>query len=363
MNLEFHNSRRARGAFTIIELLVAVAVTALLVSLMLTIVVNVMNGWSRSSGTLTSGNQARLVLDQLSRDLQSVIIKRDSNVWFAATIQQNQPTNGGDARLTDDATWTNASKPASGTAPNATDTGDYSLYVPVSNTTVPLEDYRFGQAGVWLRFITSVPDTNVAGNLDRLSAPRAVAYQIIRLPVVFGSSETRYQLFRSEVSPTATFAAGYDLFSAAYNATSAPSSLTDAGSIRHPEVSVTSANSSAGRQLVLANNVIDFGVRVYARNTSNVLTLVYPSTTAIGFAATTNKSAVPPSPGSGSLASADFVYDFPEVVEVSVRILTDEGVQKISNLESGLIAGSWWEIALANSRVYTRRIEIKSRSL
>jgi hypothetical protein len=57
---------------------------------------------------------------------------------------------------------------------------------------------------------------------------------------------------------------------------------------------------------------------------------------------------------------------FPEAAEVFVRVLTDEGVELISNLENGLTPnedGKWWEIALANSRVYTRRVEIKGTSL
>ena len=363
-SIKFTTRSQASG-FTIIELLVAVGVTALMVSLMLTIVTNVLNGWSRSSGTLTSGNQARLILDQLSRDLQSAIIKRDNNVWFAATIQQNQPINGGDAGLTGDASWPTTAKPSGVAANETSNTGSY--YAPVSTPTAPLEDYRFGQAGVWLRFFTTVPDTNAAGNLDRLSAPRAVAYQIIRLPVVYGTTETRYQFFRSEVSPSVTFNTGYNLFSSSYNTTSVPANLTDAGSIRHPEIAVPSGNSSTGRQLVLANNVIDFGVRIYARDSANALVAVFPAAGKTGFAATSATTTIPPAPISGALAAGDIVYGFPEVVEVSVRVLTDEGVKQLALLEdppSGYTApANWWDIALANSRVYTRRIEIKSKSL
>jgi len=193
--------------FTLIELLVAVGITAMLVGLMLTIVVNVMGGWSRSSGSLTAGNQARLVMDQLTRDLQSAILKSDSasNVWLAATIQP--------AGVIGD--W-GGSKPEAG-----------SLSIPTLTATtdpVPsLDDYRFGQAGVWLRFFSTVPDTNETGHL---SAPRAISYQIVREPVTAGSSEYRYLLFRSEFtsgsgngSSADTFTAGYNLYGTAYEAT------------------------------------------------------------------------------------------------------------------------------------------------
>lgn len=365
--------RRHRSAFTVIELLVAVGVTALLVSLMLTIVVNVMSGWSRSSGSLSSGNQARLVLDQVARDLQSAIIKRDGNGWLVATVQQNQ-TGIGLAGLSD-AVWVAAKPSTNGTDPT----------LPIGSFLVPsgpnpaIDDYRFGQGGVWLRFFSSVTGSNAVDSSDNpmmqtLSAPRAVAYQIVRLPVVPGSAEIRYQLFRSEVRPghreavlanRSTFAVGYDLLdlNSLYNN---PNNNNDRSSKNHGVLieSVGGVTIDQGgepgsirrpdRNQLIANNVIDFGVRFWTRDAANQLVVSFPtSTTNVGFAAVSN----PASPISG------YSYGFPEVAEVMVRVLTDDGVVLISNLEAGLITGDWWEIALANSRVYSRRVEIKGRSL
>ncbi len=117
------------------------------------------------------------------------------------------------------------------------------------------------------------------------------------------------------------------------------------GSIRRPD-----------RNQLIANNVIDFGVRFWTRDASNNLVIAFPKTTAdLRFAATTDTAA--------ATAVGISNVGFPAVAEVFVRILTDEGVTQIANLEAGRITGTWWEIALANSRVYTRRIEIKSTSL
>jgi len=173
-----------KKGFTIIELLVAVGVTALLVSLMLGIVVNITGGWNRSSGTLETGNQARVVLDQITSDLQSAIIHNDGNVWMAATLASPAPN------------W----EPASA--------GNTAVIPPPSTPPASppsLEGYQFGPNGVWFRFITTVPGTNQGTDL---SAPRAVAYQVVRLPVITGSTEVRYQMFRSEVSPKTTFYVG-----------------------------------------------------------------------------------------------------------------------------------------------------------
>jgi len=348
-----------RKGFTLVELMVAIGVTALLVSLMLTITLNVMGGWNKSSGTLSSGNQARLVLDMIARDLQGAVIKKDGNVWFAATIQKDQ-TGTGEAGITG-ANWTPASNPKPpgtllGTNPALTDT---SFVIPalVPPSSVPLlEDYRFGKGGVWLRFMTAATDTNADTTV--LSAPRAVSYQIVRLPVVAESTEFRYLLFRSEVSSANTFSSGFNLFDAAYDVpTVAPVAVTDPGILRRPEI------TDASRGLVIANNVIDFGVRIFTRNSSGVLSSTpnFPNIktpTIQGFAATTDLDKA-----SSVVAKGLILHDFPAVVEVFVRVLTDEGVLQIDNLENGRITGTWWDIALKNSKVFTRRIELNSSGL
>lgn len=309
--------KRTRTGFTLIELLVAVGVTALMVSLMLTIVVNVMGGWNRSSGSLTSGNQARTVLDILSRDLQSAILKRNGDVWLAATIQTSG--TGFD--------WAGSDKPATVEIPTIPAVGD-----PLPSLE---EDYKFGQAGVWLRFFATIPGSNVGADI---SAPRAISYQIIRRSVSGGSAEQSYMLHRSEATPQATFTTGYNLYNASYYS----------GDVRTP-----------GVDSVIANNVVDFGVRCLKRSTAGgPLELIFPNSTTLSFAATSDLTKT------GSIAGENSpVINFPDVVEVFVRVLTDEGAQQIANLEAGRITGDWWEIVNANSRVYSRRVEIKGTSL
>lgn len=315
----------ARSAFTIIELLVAVAVTALMVSLMLTIVVNVLNGWNRSSGTLSSGNQARTVMDLITSDLQSAILRRDGNVWLVATIQDSAPSE-----------WTGSTKPV-GAASSATDTAGGSRYTPAVASPLPsIEDYRFGQGGVWLRMFTTVPDTNAT--IATISAPRAVSYKIVRQKVASSGTESRYMLYRSELAPDTTFTTGYDLFGSSYYA----------GVIKTP------VQSS-----LVANNVVDFGVRFLKSNSTNQLVPIFPTTnSAVCFAATSDSAK------SGSGVDSTPTRDFPTVADIFIRVLTDEGATKLANLESGVsTAETWWEIVLANSRVYSRRVEIKANGL
>lgn len=299
---------KSRKGFTIIELLVAVGVTALLVSMMLGIVVNITGGWSRSSGSLESGNQARVVLDQLTSDLQAAIIKNDSNVWMVAS-----------AGISDG--WSAA--------------GQNIGYIPaaVAPSLPKLEEYRFGPAGVWFRFFSTVPGTNTAGQLSTLSAPRAVAYRMIRRAVVSGSSEHRYQLYRSEVAPDLTFTEGYNLAAGGYIAAGTGNTP---GSIRTPD-----------HNNLIANNVVDFGVRIL------------DAAGAVRF------------PTADSLPEyrATAGQTMPDSVEVFVRILSAEGAQQLALFEDRPAGytppadATWWSIVQGNSRVYTRRVDLKAKGL
>ena len=370
----FHHSRKA---FTLIELLVAITVTALMVGMMITILSNVLNSWNRSTATLTSGNQARALLDQISTDLQAAVLRRDANAWLIATMQRDQTLASGDAdldgvflaRWTTDAPTTYKPRGANSFDPaaNRIDVAKPSLNVEAENRG-KLEYIRFGQAGVWLRFFSTPSDTN--DTLAQTSAPVAVSYQLTRTHIG-GTGDTRttpisYILFRSAVTPQNTFTAGYDLLSStAYNNPNGTDG--NAGNVRKPNASQ-----------VIANDVIDFGIRIYHRNAAGALVqafpasqvspnapLVEPANAPFSYVAT---SAASPNYAGYGGSAAKTVGGMPEVIDVMVRILTPEGVRQIRAYEENptLIGATasdekWWEIAEANSKVYTRRIEIQAK--
>jgi hypothetical protein len=198
-------------AFTIIELLVAATVTSLLAALLLGLAAQVLKMWNRTAGVLQAGNQARLVFDQLEQDLPGACFRTDGGVWLAATVQPDQ-TGAGDAGLAN-ASWNAGAggcmKPGNSQAGTA---GSSLNLAPASGR---IEDCRFGMAGIWLRFFTAQSDTN-GGQLQNVSAPRAIAYQIVRLRAAATNAAYHYNLYRSQVRPggtaNATFSLGFDLF-------------------------------------------------------------------------------------------------------------------------------------------------------
>jgi len=339
-----------RAGFTLVELLVASAITVVLAGIMIAIVAQVGRTWARASGGLTANQQAELALDQLARDLQSAVLRRDGRVWLAVTVQPDQ-SGGGDIGGSL-ATWSSPVRKPGAAAPGSPDSS-----LDLAPSSGRLEDCRFGLAGVWLRLIADVPDRN--DGISGTSAPRAVAYQVVRHAVTPSAGATRtYSLFRSEVRPFAddsparersTFVVGHDLFAAAYNSAAGGGNLGDAGTIRRPR-----------RDQLLANGVIDFGVRFYrpVPGTGQLVLLFPTSNTNRGFAATTDVQSLPPNP---AVPAGAMSHGFPTVAEVFVRVLTAEGARQIGALEQGQLAGqTWWSVARVHSVVMTRRVVLEA---
>ncbi|MEO6246491.1 MAG: hypothetical protein ABIQ12_13740 [Opitutaceae bacterium] len=370
------------AGFTIVELLVAAGITAAIAGFITVIIFNVSTTWTRAGGRLSADAQARLVLDQLQLDLQGAMFRDDGNVWLAADILS--AANGGQTGL-----WQTALR-------NPKPTGGLSLDIAATRTELPvadrgkLERSRFNTAGVWLRFFTnSRPVTSATGAITTPSAPVAVGYQIVRRFTAANPANTAsqaYLLHRSESRP-ATSGGRLGVLEAGFNITSGnyttSSSSTNSGAITGDprSIQVPGANSGAVRNLdsVIADNVIDFGVRAYVRDASvpGGLRLTFPATAA---GALTNSPqplrAQLPSDTPATAANYNPRFLVPDVVDVMVRILTDDGAAQIANIEkvqtpalvvpvkyNGNAQQWWWGIAEENSRVYTRRIVLNAKSL
>jgi prepilin-type N-terminal cleavage/methylation domain-containing protein len=333
-----HSSLPARGfarGFTLLELLVAVAITLILAGMMLAVTTGTLNLWRRTQDNFTTAAQAKLALDLIERDLHAGFCRCDNlgGTWLAADVVNTPATLANHG-------WLAAAlmKPAS---------SESQRLVPDSTN---ITDARFGLSGVWLRFIT----TNVESGG---SLPVAVSYQIARRPVTGGvlsvnRAEVRYTLFRSAVAADSTFASGNSVVAGAYGSTSqSPSATRTAATLTNP------ATVDA-----LATNVVDFGVWLYVRDGNDTLRRIYPSDrTDLVHAATDATAAGDPN-------------RYPEVADVMLRILTGEGARLLEAMEknsANLVrpptyatdAEWWWAVVEANSRVFTRRLELKSTAL
>jgi hypothetical protein len=360
------SSRSTSRAFTVVELLVAAGITAVIALFIAAIVRNVSITWTRSSNRLGTDAQARLVLDQLQLDLQGALFRDDGNVWFAADLLNTTSTS---------TLWQVAPR-------NPKPTNALSLQLTAPN----LANARYGAAGVWLRFFTTSRGTNTASTPTTISAPVAVGYQIIRRFTATNQANqgTAYLFHRAEARPATltsgnrpgVLESGYNITAAAYTTST---SSTNSGATTGDPRSVQVPGNARNLDSVIADNVIDFGVRCYVRDATvpGGLRLIFPATAA---GALTNS----PQPLRSQLPSDtptdapnyNFRFLRPDVVDVMLRILTDEGAAQIAAMEKiqtpALTVPAkynsnaqewWWGVAQENSRVYTRRIVLNGQTM
>ncbi len=371
-----------QAGFTLLELLVATTITAVLAGFIVILVSNVAGVWTRTTNRLSADSQARYILDQLALDLSSAHFRDDGNVWFAANVVDNTTNSG---------LWQPAVVNGKPSGANSLDMNAARAELPAAERGL-FTNARFGQAGVWLRFFTTRRGANDATSaitsLASASAPVAVGYQIIRrftASTATGTTAnfTAYQLHRAEARPAASgtgaaarpgvLEVGYNITGAAYTTSSVS---TNNGSTVGDPRTIKTPGTARDFTSVIGTNVIDFGVRCYVRDSTQVsgLRLVFPATNETGTVSNASNARIVSSlPATTPATAANYNQAMPDVVDVMVRILTDEGARLIALYEqanspltvpTGRNAQQyWWDLATSHSQVFTRRIVINAKSI
>ncbi|MEM7012306.1 MAG: prepilin-type N-terminal cleavage/methylation domain-containing protein, partial [Verrucomicrobiota bacterium] len=89
MNTSKDSKKKKRSAFTLLEILIATFVMALLVGVVLQITTNVLGLWNSSTGRLSANYSAQVVLDLVAQDLESAIFRADGNEWLHAYVENS----------------------------------------------------------------------------------------------------------------------------------------------------------------------------------------------------------------------------------------------------------------------------------
>ena len=339
-------------AFTLLELLVALGLTAVIVGFALAVSDRMLVAWSRQNSLLAGRATACVIFDQLARDLQSSLSAEDGRVWFAATILDDSGNSG---------MWESAPREK----PHGAGAGSLRLDAP------SVREDRFGQAGVWLRFFTAGGriQSAIPGEAEEaFSEPAAVAYQLVRrrLDETAANGAGRYLLYRTEVRSAALagrpgpLEAGFDLDSDNGSSAYAQAGEGNDGMRLGDPFAITRPGN---RDHVLAEDVVDFGLRLYRRTEKGELAVMFP----ISGHDTVHLATKASSPRGSSEAM------FPVAVEMMLRILSDEGVRQLAAMESaagekmprparfGNDADWWWSVVTANSEVFTCWINLPGR--
>jgi len=77
---------RKKG-FTLLELMVAMAITTLIVTILVSITSVALDTWNRSRSETRAARQAKILVDTLSRDLESLVSRKTGNFeWLSAKV-------------------------------------------------------------------------------------------------------------------------------------------------------------------------------------------------------------------------------------------------------------------------------------
>lgn len=366
--------------FTVLELIVAVSVTAVLSGMLLLISNQVLETKSKSAAELERNQIAHFVLDQIQEDLQCALFRNDGNIWMAISLLNDNSNSGGSWIEVENGDF---SKPPQDSL-RIVESDWPSEFLSESEIDAlgqgPFEKSRFGVAGSWLRFFSQSPE--VDPNAKSQGAARAIAYQIIRRGVTDAStSRIRYHLFRSDVSAKNTFESGYNLDpnleASGYGASASLVSLDpqDPNTPRLPATIINPVLSDGAEYptnaFSLVTNVIDFGIRAYrleknSFGTGNYVQL-FPlidinspgNLLVTEYFATSHKTYQ-------TLSDPSF-YSFPDVIDVMVRVLSENGARILESYENGEIPNTenidWWSIAEEHSKCYFRRVKIYGRGI
>jgi prepilin-type N-terminal cleavage/methylation domain-containing protein len=354
----------SKKGFTVLELLVAVSVTALLAGMLLNITSQVVTTQTQASGNLETNQAAQFVLDRIQEDLQCAIYRNDGNIWMAADVL-NATDNSGH--------WNEKKykvpKPVKQSLrilPEHWPENALDLQA-IANKQGKLTDSRFGIAGTWFRFFTEAPELDP--DAENSGGARAISYQILRHGLTSSETSTpRYQLFRSDVSDINTLNSGYNLYGP-YSNTS-DDGPRESGNIKNPIFK--KENGKESTDFSLASNVVDFGIRAYlirsGKAGTGYLQQIFPDTnsTSDGFQLRSTSNS-----NYHEDKQKKYLHAFPDVIDVMVRVLTAEGSSALSAYEEGLIPPSeemnedeyWWYLVEQNSEVYTRRVRIFSEGI
>lgn len=292
--------RRGHDGFTLVELLVAAALTAAIAAVILTVTGGALGLWRRAQDNFTADTTALLVLDHLERDFQGALFRPDGGTWLAC--------DGFDTAVASHGWIVDAvGKPAD------------RRYVP-AGPAPSIADARFGRSGLWLRLITTTG-----------GAPLAVGYQIVRRSpagaAAAGDENVRYSLHRVTVTAKNTFGDGYHV-------------PDHEAALRNPEVTYA-----------LGTNVVDFGVWLYRRESGGTLVRLYPtSDSESGYAAATAETFP---------VCADVMIRVLTDEGATRLSALERGLVAAPAGGSGAADEAWWNLVAAHSRVYTRRIEVR----
>ncbi|MEO7098726.1 MAG: prepilin-type N-terminal cleavage/methylation domain-containing protein [Luteolibacter sp.] len=85
-----------KRGFTLMELMVAMAITTIIVTVLVSITSIALDTWNRSRSELRAARQGKALIDAMARDFESLVTRRGNiNEWLSAVTSTNMPGKNG----------------------------------------------------------------------------------------------------------------------------------------------------------------------------------------------------------------------------------------------------------------------------
>lgn len=92
--MQTHRTSGLKRGFTLMELMVAMAITSIIVTVLVSITSIALDTWNRSRSELRASRQAKSFIDTMARDFESLVVRRgNKNEWLSAVAGTS--TTGG----------------------------------------------------------------------------------------------------------------------------------------------------------------------------------------------------------------------------------------------------------------------------
>lgn len=90
--MKISKTRSSLRGFTLIELIVAMAITTIIVTVLVSITSIALDTWNRSRAELRASQQGKAAIDTIARDFESFVSRRgNTNEWLSAIVQTDLP--------------------------------------------------------------------------------------------------------------------------------------------------------------------------------------------------------------------------------------------------------------------------------
>lgn len=94
--MKVHPALSLKRGFTLMELMVAMAITTIIVTVLVSITAMATDTWNRSRSELRASRQAKAMVDTMARDFESIVTRRGNNdfEWLSAVNSVTLPGDG-----------------------------------------------------------------------------------------------------------------------------------------------------------------------------------------------------------------------------------------------------------------------------